>query len=63
MDDEHVTNAIREVDRLAYCAGAGPLSSPSSDMPPAVYAQLAHAWALVAVARALTLHANRLPPT
>lgn len=62
MDDEDVTNAIREVERLAYCADAGPNSSPSPDIPPAVYAQLAHAWALVAVARALTLHADRLPP-
>ena len=62
MDTEDVTNATREVERLAILAGAGPNSDPNPDVPPEVHAQLAHAWALVALARAITLHADRLPP-
>lgn len=63
MDPELVAGAIREVERLTYLADAGPHSNPSLDVPPAVYAQLAHAWALVALARAITIHADRLPST
>lgn len=62
MDTEDVINAIREVDRLAYLAGAGPGTSPQPGTTAAVHAQLAHAWALVALARAITIHADRLPP-
>lgn len=63
MREADVNDAIREAERQAHLAGAGPTTDPSPSVPPAVHAQLAHAWALVAVARALTLHANRLPPT
>ena len=61
MDSEPIIGAIREVERQAFLAGAGPDSDPAPRLPPAVHAQLAQAWALVAVARAITLHADRLP--
>lgn len=62
MQPEDVQNAIREVERLAYLADAGPNSAPSPNVPIAVYAQLAHAWAIVALARAITIHTDRRPP-
>lgn len=63
VDSEDVNAAIREVERQAIFAGAGPDDLTRTDLPPEVHAQLAHAWALVAVARALNLHADRLPPS
>ncbi len=63
MDPELVAGAIHEVERLAYLAGAGPHTSPDPNIPPAIYAQLAHTWAIVALARAIVIHADRYPPT
>lgn len=63
MDRDYINGAIQEVERLAYLAGAGPHSSPSPDVPPEVHAQLAQAWAIVALARAIVFHADRPPPT
>lgn len=61
MREVDVNDAIREAERQAHLAGAGPTTAPNPSVPPAVHAQLAHAWALVAVARALTLHADHPP--
>lgn len=60
-ETEDVINAIREAGRLASLAGATPDELPTPGTTPDVLARLANAWALVALARAVLVHANRFP--
>src|SRR5690349_12317762 len=57
LPSEKVDAAIHEVARLAILA-ASPINPPD-DLDPAVYAQLANAWAIVALAQAITANADR----
>lgn len=60
METNDVDAAIYEAGRLASMASS--TIDPPPDLDPAIHAQLASAWALIAVARAIAMHAERLPP-